>query len=109
MAEYLRGECLRAFVESGFDIEKAVRRVSLSGDESVNNRVRKKFDDYLASIGEAIDPSRPWDENRSSLRPKSKNLPQKYHRFLDQVAEACFRGLWKSADATRSDWGPKKG
>jgi transcriptional regulator with GAF, ATPase, and Fis domain/CHASE2 domain-containing sensor protein len=109
VAEYLRGECLRTFVESGFDIEKAVRRLSLSGDESVNNRVRKKFEDYLASIGEAIDPSRPWDENRSSLRPKSKNLPQKYHRFLDQVAEACFRGLWKSPDATRSEGGPKKG
>jgi transcriptional regulator with GAF, ATPase, and Fis domain len=95
VAEYLRGECLRAFVDAGFDTEKAVRRVSRSSDDAVNDRVRKKFDDYLESIAEAVDPSRTWDENRSSLRVKTKNLPQKYHRYLEQSAEACFRGLWK--------------
>lgn len=100
VAEYLRGECLRAFSETGFDIGKAVLRVSHSHDEAVNERVRKKFDDYLTNIADAVDPSRPWDENQSSLRPKAKNLPQKYHLFLEQAAEACFRGLWKSDDVS---------
>ncbi len=94
VAEYLRGECLRAFAECTFDLEKAVRRISLSTEEGVNDRVRKKFADYLSSIGDAVVISQPWDTARSSLRPKAKNLPQRYHIFLDQVGEAFYRGVW---------------
>ena len=38
--------------------------------------------------------SRPFEEVRSSLKPKTKNLPQRYHVFLEQVAEAYFRRVW---------------
>ncbi len=98
VAEYLRGECLKAFAESAFDIEKAVRRISLSADPSVNERVRKKFQDYLTNISEGVSPSQTWESNRGALKPKSKNLPQKYHRYLEQVGEAFYRGLWKLAE-----------
>ena len=95
VAEYLRGESLKAFAECSFDLEKAVRRISLSGDPAVNDRVRKKFNDYLANIAEAISPLQTWDVNRAALRPKTKNLPLKYHQYLEQVGEAFFRGIWK--------------
>jgi transcriptional regulator with GAF, ATPase, and Fis domain/CHASE2 domain-containing sensor protein len=95
VAEYLRGECLKAFADCTFDIEKAVRRISLSVDPAVNERVRKKFQDYLSNISEGLSPSQTWDSNRGALRPKSKNLPQKYHQYLEQVGEAFYRGVWK--------------
>jgi len=95
VAEYLRGECLKAFAESTFNLERAVRRISLSADTSVNERVRKKFQDYLGNIAEGLSPAQTWDANRVALRPKSKNLPQKYHRYLEQVGEAYYRGIWK--------------
>ena len=95
VAEYLRGECLKAFAECTFDIDKAVRRISLSSDDAVNERVRKKFADYLSSIAEGVVTTQPWDTARSSLRPKAKNLPQKYHLYLDQVGEAFYRGVWR--------------
>jgi len=95
VAEYLRGECLKAFADSTFDLDRAVRRISLSADPAVNERVRKKFQDYLASIAEGLSPAQTWDVNRMALRPKSKNLPQKYHRYLEQVGEAYYRGVWK--------------
>ena len=95
VAEYLRGECLKAFAECTFDIEKAVRRISLSADPDVNDRVRKKFQDYLSNIAEGLSPSQTWESNRSALKPKSKNLPQKYHQYLEQVGEAFYRGVWK--------------
>lgn len=95
VAEYLRGECLKAFADCTFDIEKAVRRISLSADPAVNERVRKKFQDYLSNISEGLSPSQTWESNRGALKPKSKNLPQKYHRYLEQVGEAFYRGVWK--------------
>ena len=95
VAEYLRGECLKAFADSTFDIDRAVQRISLSADPAVNERVKKKFQDYLANIAEGLSPAQTWDANRAALRPKSKNLPQKYHRYLEQVGEAYYRGVWK--------------
>ena len=95
VAEYLRGECLKAFAESTFDLDRAVRRISLSADPGANERVRKKFQDYLGSIAEGLSPAQTWEANRIALRPKSKNLPQKYHRYLEQVGEAYYRGVWK--------------
>ena len=97
VAEYFRGECLRAFAESGFDLEKATRHLSLSADEAINSRVRKKLLEYLMNIAEAIDLSQPWEVARLVLKPKAKNLPQRYHGSLEQVAEGFFRGLWKPA------------
>ena len=99
VAEYLRGECLKAFAECTFDLDRAVRRISLSVDAGVNERVRKKFVDYLANLAEAVVPSQPWEAGRAALRPKAKNLPQKYHLYLEQVGEAYYRGVWKVPSA----------
>jgi DNA-binding NtrC family response regulator/CHASE2 domain-containing sensor protein len=95
VAEYLRGQCLKVFVESGFDLEKAVFAISLSTDSAVNDRVRKKFAEYLRNLSEVIDLSVPWEQTVPVLRPKTKNLPQRYHAFLHQVGEAFYRGRWK--------------
>ena len=95
VAEYLRGEAIRAFVEQRFDVDKAVPAISLSADAKVNERVRKRLVDYLSNLVEALDRGRPWDEVREGLRPKMKNLPQRYHRHLEEAAEAHFRGLWQ--------------
>jgi transcriptional regulator with GAF, ATPase, and Fis domain/CHASE2 domain-containing sensor protein len=94
-AEYLRGECLKAFAEQQFDLEKAVLHISLSSNAAVNERVRKRLVEYLSNIVDAIDPDRPWEDARVALKPKTRNLPRRYHHILEQVAEACYRGIWK--------------
>ncbi|MCC6396095.1 MAG: sigma-54-dependent Fis family transcriptional regulator, partial [Bacteroidetes bacterium] len=94
VAEYLRGEFLKAFAEQQFDLDKAVLHVSLSPDPAVNERVRKRYAEYLRNIADGMETSRPWEEVRGSLKPKTKNLPQRYHLFLEQVAEAYFRRVW---------------
>jgi transcriptional regulator with GAF, ATPase, and Fis domain len=95
VAEYLRGECLKAFVQNSFDLDKTVRHVSLSADATVNDRVRRKLLEYLDNLVDAVEPSQPWEVSRIALKPKLKNLPRRYHPFLEQVAEASYRGLWK--------------
>lgn len=97
VAEYLRGECLKAFVEQGFDREKAVRHIALSADAAILERAGRKLEDYLENLATGIDRSQPWDGVRLGLKPKLKNLPQRYHPFLEAVAEAYYRGMWEKA------------
>ena len=100
VAEHLRGQCLKIFVEQGFDVEKAIRHISLSADDVVNERVRKKLMEYLSNISGAVDTTQPWESTRSLLKPKTKNLPQRFHPYLEQTAEGYFRGLWKHPDSS---------
>jgi hypothetical protein len=99
VAEYLRGEFLRVFADNGFDAAKAVPLLSFSADPAVNDRVRRRLAEYLANIAEGIDRSQPWESARSALRPKTKNLPQKYHGALERCAEAYYRGLWSEGSS----------
>ena len=94
VAEYLRGECLRAFVECGYDLEKTARLVSLSAEPGTLERVTKRITEYLENLVESLDLSQPWEISRQALRPKTKNLPQRYHPSLEAVAEAYFRKVW---------------
>jgi transcriptional regulator with GAF, ATPase, and Fis domain len=95
IAEYLRGESLKVFVDQQYDLDHAVRHLSLSMDAGVNERVRKRYLEYLRNIAEGLDTAQPWDVARLSLKSKSKNLPQRYYVYLEQCAEAYFRGIWR--------------
>lgn len=95
VAEYLRGQFLKAFVDHTYSLDATVRYISHSTDPAVNDRVRKKLQEYLTNIAEAVDTTKPIEELKNSLKPKTKNLPQKYHPFLHQIAEAYFRNVWR--------------
>ena len=95
VAEYLRGECLRIFAEAEYNVGDAARRIALSTDEAILDRVQKRLNEYLLNIASAIDQSQPWETSRTALRPKTKNLPQRYHPVVEQVGEAFYRGLWR--------------
>jgi DNA-binding NtrC family response regulator/CHASE2 domain-containing sensor protein len=94
VAEYFRGEGLKTFTEHRFDVEEAIRALSGSADPDVNARVRKKLLEYLSNLVEAVDRARTWEECLPALRPKMKNLPQRYHTFCERVAEAYYSGAW---------------
>jgi transcriptional regulator with GAF, ATPase, and Fis domain len=98
VAEYLRGQSLKAFVEHGFDIERAVQHISLSADVEINERIRKKLREYLSNIAVVVNTSLTWNENIPALKPKTKNLPQRYHPYVEKVAETFYRGIWKNKD-----------
>ncbi len=95
IAEYLRGESLKMFVDQQFDLDRAVKHLSLSTDAAVNARVRKRYVEYLSNIADGLETSQPWETARAVLKSKSKNLPQRYHVSLEQCAEAYYRGVWR--------------
>jgi transcriptional regulator with PAS, ATPase and Fis domain/CHASE2 domain-containing sensor protein len=95
VAEYLRGESLKTFVDQQYDLERAVKYLALSNDPAIHERVRKRYLEYLTNIIDGLDASQPWETARLVLKSKSKNLPQRYHIYLEQCAEAHFRGIWR--------------
>jgi hypothetical protein len=98
VAEYLRGEFFRAFSEHRYAFEPTVRSLSLSLEDSINDRVQKRLVEYLSNLADAVDRARPWEEARAALKPKLKNLPQRYHPVAEQIAEGFFRGIWRLPD-----------
>jgi transcriptional regulator with GAF, ATPase, and Fis domain/CHASE2 domain-containing sensor protein len=102
VAEYLRGEFLKALVESQFDVPLAVARIAMSADNATVARVRKRLQEYVENIVDVVDQRQPWETARLALRPKTKNLPQKYHPFLEQIGEAHYRGILKPIDQKES-------
>ena len=94
VAEHLRGECLKAFVENGCDLDRATIAVSQSSEPEVNERVRKRMVEYLAHLVEAVDRSRSWADAKTSLQGKLKNLPQRYHPWAEEVAEGYHKRRW---------------
>lgn len=95
VAEHLRGQFLKAFVEHRFDVEQTIKYLSLSADREMNERVGKRLQEYLANLQDAVDKTKPWDLSKNLLKPKVKNLPHRFHIYVEQTAEAYFRGLWK--------------
>jgi len=103
VAEYLRGQCLQIFAEQGFDVARTVQHISLSADLEVNTRVRKKLLEYINNISDAVVTTQPWEDARLGLKPKTKNLPQRYHPYLEKTAEALYRGVIKRTDFSQVD------
>jgi hypothetical protein len=57
--------------------------------------VQKKLREYLANVIEGIAAGQEFEGLRKSLRPKYKNLPQRYHTILDEVVRSYLEGKWK--------------
>jgi DNA-binding NtrC family response regulator len=95
VAEYLRGICFKHFFESSWDEKKAVETIVKDGDPESGEKVRKKLREYLSNLMEGIAAGQDFESQRKSLRPKYKNLPQRYHTILDEVVRSFLEGEWK--------------
>lgn len=87
VSENFRGFSLKVLVENKFDEAKSI--LSISGDESEEElvRVKSKLDTWLVNIRKDVEPYKTlaFEEIKIKLNSKYKNLPQKYHTYLDEV------------------------
>ena len=95
VAEYFRGICFKHFFESSWDIDKAVEAIARDGDAEARDKVLKKLREYLSNVVEGLAPGQDYDAIKENLRPKYKNLPQRYHTILDEVVRSYLKGMWK--------------
>jgi transcriptional regulator with GAF, ATPase, and Fis domain len=95
VAEYFRGTCFKTFFEKSWDVDKTVALLAGSEEPEVHDRVRKKVLEYLRNLVEDFPSEGSPEEFETLLRPKTKNLPQRYHVVLEEVVRAYLRGKWK--------------
>jgi transcriptional regulator with GAF, ATPase, and Fis domain len=87
VAENFRGLSLKILVENNFDEAKTIRIIANSDDTEVSARIKSKLDTWLSNIRKDAEllKSANFHEVKSKLSSKYKNLPQKYHAYLDEV------------------------
>jgi uncharacterized protein YdbL (DUF1318 family) len=87
VAENFRGLSLKILVENNFDEMKSIITISKDENEEVLTRVKSKLDTWLVNIQKDVElnKSLSFNEIKLKLNSKYKNLPQKYHTYLDEV------------------------
>lgn len=87
IAENLRGISLKIYVENDFNIEKTIEQISLTDNVKVMENVRARLNKYLSNIEKDVLPYKGNDFSfvKQKFLSKYKNLPQKYHIYLDEV------------------------
>ncbi len=87
ISENFRGRSLKAYIESGFDEEKAVRIIAGNTIDLSKKRVRAKLKLFLKNIENDIlklDTTN-FEQAKLKFSSKYKNLPQKFHSYLDEI------------------------
>ena len=87
VSENFRGLVFKTLTENNFDIVKASEEIANSDDEEVNGRVKAKVETFLNNIEESLQelPQTSFEFVKTRLSSKYKNLPQKFHIYLDEV------------------------
>ncbi len=87
VAENFRGLSFKLLVENNFDERKTIMAISLNENEDILLRVKSKIEMWIANINKDIEPYKKlsFEEIKLKLNSKYKNLPQKYHKYLDEV------------------------
>lgn len=89
ISENFRGMAFKILCESDFDLEETVSIIGGTGDEEVKERVQGKIQTFINNIEKDISStgSVSFDSVKKSLSSKYKNLPVKFHSYLDKVIQ----------------------
>lgn len=89
ISENLRGLAFKILVECNFNIDKVILTISESGDKETNDRVRDKLQTFIKNIENDILKSgvNNFEAVKKKFASKYKNLPVKFHLYLDKVIQ----------------------
>jgi len=87
ISENFRGISFKLLVKNNFDVEKTISELAGTDEEKVTDKVKTKLDTFLSNISEdaAKANSKSFEVVKQKLQSKYKNLPKKFHPFLDEV------------------------
>lgn len=93
VSENYRGIFFRYYSQTNFDLDKSVSLISKSENNDINSKVESKVKTYLSNIEKDLEnyPDSTFEEIKSSFNSKYKNLPQKYHQFLDSIIQNMIK------------------
>ncbi len=87
VSENFRGIFFKYYCNFNFDLEKAIYEIAQSEDPEVLEKVKTKVTTYLKNIERDLEKldSKEFADVKIAFASKYKNLPQKYHAYLDKV------------------------
>lgn len=87
VAENFRGYSFKLFVENNFDKETTISQIAMTDDKEVVSRVEQKFNLWIENLKEDLSSfsSDDFEKIKSRFASKYKNLPQRFHIYLDEV------------------------
>lgn len=87
ISENFRGLVLKSLVENNFDIQKTASLISGTDDIEVQERVLQKIQTFFNNIETDLQKAEQSDfsELKKRLSSKYKNLPAKFHNYLDEI------------------------
>jgi transcriptional regulator with AAA-type ATPase domain len=87
VSENFRGIIFKAYYEAGFNVDNAVKSVCNSSDEQASEKVKSKALTFLSNVEKDVTALKHLsiDEVKQKLNSKYKNLPQKFHYYLDEI------------------------
>lgn len=87
VSENFRGIVFKILVESEFNQEKTAEIIACTKDEKVLERVKSKIHIFVSNIVESLEsfPHQDFELVKSKLTSKYKNLPQRFHPYLDEI------------------------
>jgi hypothetical protein len=92
---YFQGECLRAFCDAEFDLERAAR--SLAGGPYLVGVVERRLRSILRILASAAQADGGLAHARSACERRLPKLPATYHDYLDRVLKSYMDRQWKVA------------
>jgi transcriptional regulator with GAF, ATPase, and Fis domain len=87
VAENFRGIVFRTLCENNFDIELSINMITGINDHEVREKVKKKIHTFIKNIENDIVKTETddFEEVKSEFSSKYKNLPAKFHTYLDEI------------------------
>jgi len=87
VSENFRGYCFKVLVENDFHLANVVQLISNTDDNEVNEKVKNKIETFIQNIENDVKylPDKGFETVKSKLISKYKNLPQRFHFYLDEV------------------------
>ncbi len=85
--EHFRGVVMHTLCSNNFDMVKTAALVALTDETEVIQKVESKIETILANIKNDVVPLKGsgFEEVKTKLQSKYKNLPKKYHEYQDSI------------------------
>jgi transcriptional regulator with PAS, ATPase and Fis domain/CHASE2 domain-containing sensor protein len=87
VSENFRGITLKIYYMNNFDFEKTIELISQNEEEQVREKVKSKVQTFLFNIEKDVVSLKSFgfEEVRNKLSSKYKNLPQKFHFYMNEI------------------------
>jgi transcriptional regulator with GAF, ATPase, and Fis domain/CHASE2 domain-containing sensor protein len=90
IAENFRGIVFKTLCENNFEIEMAASMIASTDNQIIVNKVQSKIETFLTNIKQDItsESVKDFSQVKLSFKSKYKNLPAKFHPYLDEVIKS---------------------